>query len=134
MRRWIAPFWLCLLVSWAAGSRAAEPAANAQEAPAKLSNTLRWSTASEVDNFGFDVYRAEAEAGPFTRLTAKPIPGAGTSDTPHKYAFEDDTIAEGRDYWYYVESIAMDGTREHFTPVAKVKAKHRQPSSQSEKP
>jgi hypothetical protein len=80
-------------------------------------NTLRWSTASEVDNFGFDVYRGEAADGPFVRLTAEPIPGAGTSDLPSHYLWVDDTIAPDRDYYYYVESISMAGVRERFTPV-----------------
>ncbi len=93
--------------------------------PAKLSNTLRWTTASEVDNFGFDVYRADREEGPFARLTQEPIPGAGTTDVPTNYAYVDDTIEPDREYFYYVESISMDGRREHFTPVVRVAPKRR---------
>ncbi len=80
-------------------------------------NTLRWSTASEVDNFGFDVYRAESEEGPFVRLNDSPIPGAGTSDVPTYYEYVDDTIAPGLEYFYYIESISIDGEREKFTPT-----------------
>lgn len=93
--------------------------------PAKLSNSLRWTTASEVDNFGFDVYRADREEGPFARLTQEPIPGAGTTDVPTNYAYVDDTIEPDREYFYYVESISMDGRREHFTPVVRVAPKRR---------
>lgn len=93
--------------------------------PAKLSNTLRWTTASEVDNFGFDVYRADREEGPFARLTQEPIPGEGTTDVPTNYAYVDDTIEPDREYFYYVESISMDGRREHFTPVVRVAPKRR---------
>ncbi len=88
-----------------------------------LKNTLRWKTASEVDNFGFDVYRGLAEEGPFERLTAEPIPGAVTTDEPQAYVFEDDTIEAGVVYWYYVESISLAGVREKFTPVFAAKAK-----------
>ena len=111
----------------AATTPAQEPAAEKPEAsqPEKLSNTLRWTTASEVDNFGFDVYRADQEAGPFARLTQEPIPGAGTTDVPTNYAYVDDTIEPDREYFYYVESIAMDGRREHFTPVVRVGPKRR---------
>jgi hypothetical protein len=80
-------------------------------------NTLRWKTASEVENFGFDVYRGDAEEGPFERLTETPIPGAGTVDEPQDYVFVDRTIDPRRAYWYYVESISLDGVRERFTPV-----------------
>ncbi|MCH9646967.1 MAG: hypothetical protein K0U98_01945 [Deltaproteobacteria bacterium] len=109
--------------------KAGEPESEAPEATEetmaerKLSNTLRWSTASEVENFGFDVYRGDLEEGPFVRLNKKPIPGAGTTDLPSKYVYDDDTIEAGKAYWYYVESIAMDGEREHFTPTFQAKAK-----------
>ncbi len=106
----------------------AEAPAETEKEPAKFANTLRWSTASEVDNFGFDVYRGDAKEGPFTRLTKTPISGAGTSDVPHKYSYEDETIEEGKAYWYFVESISMDGSREPFTPVVEVKAKYRESS------
>jgi hypothetical protein len=99
----------------------ASPAAAAPSAPYK--NTIRWTTASEVDSFGFDVFRAEQEAGPFERLNAKPIPGAGTSDESHSYAWVDDTIDPTREYYYYVESISIDGVREKFTPVSRARAK-----------
>lgn len=83
----------------------------------EYTNTLKWKTASEVENFGFDVYRGDAEEGPFERLTETPIPGAGTVDEPQAYVFVDRTIDPRRAYWYYVESISLDGIRERFTPV-----------------
>lgn len=95
---------------------AEEPAAQEAEKP---KNTLKWSTASEVDNFGFDVYRGDSEEGPFKRLNAEPIPGHGTIDEPSYYQYVDDTIDPEKTYWYYVESISTAGERERFTPVFK---------------
>jgi len=92
----------------------------AGEAP---SNTLRWTTASEVDNFGFDVYRADSEDGPFEKLTDRPIAGAGTADVQTRYKYVDDTIERGREYFYYVESISMGGERKRFTPVIRAPPK-----------
>ncbi len=92
-----------------------------------LSNTLRWQTASEVDNFGFDVYRSDHEEGPFVRLTETPIPGSGTSDVPTKYEFSDDSIEPNKAYYYYVESISIGGERERFTPVFRSKPKSLDP-------
>jgi len=104
-----------------------EPAEAPVEAPAEepehIPNTLRWTTASEVDNFGFDVYRSELEEGPFTRLTEQPISGAGTTDLTTKYSWEDTTNDPYKVYFYYVESISLQGVREHFTPVIRAKAK-----------
>lgn len=101
--------------------------AKPMEATVEIKNTIRWATASEVENFGYDVYRGEAEDGPFVRLTPKPIPGAGTSDEPHKYAYVDKDIDPTKDYWYYVESVSYAGVRERFTPVQKAKAKQPKP-------
>ncbi len=83
-------------------------------------NRVRWSTASEVENYGFDVYRAEREEGPFVRLTARAIAGGGTTDTPREYEFVDTPIDPSRVYFYYVESISLGGERERFTPVERV--------------
>lgn len=89
----------------------------------RVVNTAHWTTASEQENFGYDVYRGESEHGPFVRLTHQPILGNGTTHETHTYRFVDDQIDPCKDYWYYVESIATDGTRERFTPVFKAPAK-----------
>jgi hypothetical protein len=97
-------------------------AATAAPAPV-LENVIRWSTASEVENFGYDVFRGLAEEGPFERVNDSPIPGHGTTDVPQKYEYRDTSIAADTAYWYYVESISMQGEREKFTPVFRAKPK-----------
>lgn len=111
----------------------AAAAAASAPAPAPVSadllrNTIRWKTASEVENFGFDVYRATAEEGPFDRITSSPVPGGGTIDEPRSYEYTDESIESGVAYWYYVESISMQGAREKFTPTFKAKVKTRGPA------
>ena len=124
-----APALLPILLACSAGAPVppATPAApTAPAAPAaavEYKNTVRWSTASEVDNFGFDVYRGEGAEGPWTRLTETPILGAGTSDEVHKYEYVDRTIDPTKAYYYWVESISLAGEREHFTPVIAAKPK-----------
>ena len=94
-----------------------EPAV--EKPPEDFNNTIKWSTASELDNFGYDVYRSESEDGPFERLNTEVIEGAGTTDEVTRYQFVDDTIDPHKTYYYYVESISMSGVRERFTPIAK---------------
>ena len=91
----------------------------------RVANTARWTTASEQNNFGFDVYRGDAEKGPFTKLTKEPILGAGTTDETHKYEYRDDAVDPCKGYWYYVEGITTSGTREKFTPTFHAPAKRR---------
>ncbi len=91
----------------------------------RIANTARWTTASEQDNFGFEVFRGNTEKGEFTKLTAEPILGAGTSDETHKYEYRDDSIDPCREYWYYVEGISTSGSREKFTPTFRAPPKRR---------
>ena len=104
----------------------ADPAATPAPTP-PYRNTVRWSTASEVDNFGYDVYRGTSPDGPFERITADPIPGAGTTDEPQKYSFVDDKIDPYQVYFYYVEAISLAGVRARFTPIIPSKPKLTRP-------
>lgn len=108
--------WSIALAAWAL-SACAGPLPEPAPVPPSLSNTVRWSTASESDNFGFDVYRALDRDGPWQRITEQPIPGGGTTDLPRRYRFEDTGIEPGVAYFYYVESISLGGRREAFTPI-----------------
>lgn len=111
------------LLAWNLLLTCLAPAQEAAHETQALKNTIRWATASEVSNFGFDVYRSESEEGPFEKINAEPIPGAGTIDTPQHYEYVDDTIEAGVVYYYYVESISMAGIREAFTPIFPSKPK-----------
>jgi hypothetical protein len=112
----------------ACGDQSKTPAAE------RVKNTAHWTTASEEENFGYDVYRGDSEKGPFVKLTKQPILGNGTTPETHKYEYADETIDPCKDYWYYVESIATDGAREKFTPVFHVPAKRQAPSPSQAKP
>ncbi len=95
----------------------------AEETKKTYSNTVKWTTASELDNFGYDVYRGESPDGPFERVNPEVIEGAGTTDEPTRYRFVDDTIDPRKTYYYYVESISMAGVRERFTPIGEARPK-----------
>ncbi|NCT68560.1 MAG: hypothetical protein GXC76_13110 [Rhodanobacteraceae bacterium] len=98
---------------------------SALPADQRVANTARWTTASEQDNFGFDVFRSDSEHGEFAKLNKEPILGAGTSDETHKYEYRDDTIDPCHEYWYYVEGISTNGHREKFTPTFRAPPKRR---------
>ncbi len=100
----------------------------------RLANTARWETASEQDNFGFDVYRGDSEDGEFTKLTKDQIPGAGTSDETHKYEYRDDTIDPCKGYWYYIEQTNTNGSKEKISPVFHAGPKRRAVGSPAPQP
>ncbi len=106
-----------------AAVQTASDAAPDHPADEPLVNTLKWTTASEVDNFGFEIFRGLSEDGPFEKITTDPLPGAGTTDEPQNYVFVDESIDPSRDYFYYIESISLGGVREQFSPVIRSPAK-----------
>ena len=91
--------------------------ADTESAQATLQNTLRWTTASELDNYGYDIFRATSEDGPFEVINDSPVPGAGTTDVPQSYEYVDRDVEPDTEYFYYVESISMSGQRERATPT-----------------
>ena len=86
-------------------------------------NRLHWTTASEQDSFGFEVFRAESEKGEFVQITKSPILAAGTTDETHKYQYRDEAIDPARDYWYSVDLIHTDNSRERIISAWKAPAK-----------
>lgn len=93
--------------------------------PAAEPVVLRWSTASEFERYGYHVYRGREEDGPFERLTGEAIPGAGTTDLPQDYRFEDPDVEPGEKYFYYVESVSTGGQRDRLTPIQAIEARPR---------
>ena len=75
--------------------------------------TLAWETVSETDNAGFNIDRADSEAGPWTRLNAALIPAATPgSSQGHIYTWVDPTAQPNTGYVYRLEAVALDGTVE----------------------
>ncbi|HPR17497.1 MAG TPA: T9SS type A sorting domain-containing protein, partial [Candidatus Cloacimonadota bacterium] len=83
--------------------------------------TLYWTTQSETDNLGWNVYRSNLangwEMNDYLQLNGDLIPGMGTTSVPTDYSFIDDqTIAEGT-YYYWLESVSFSNELASFGPV-----------------
>jgi hypothetical protein len=85
--------------------------------PPKFQVTLKWSTQSEINNLGFDVYRSESLDGTFTKVNQTYIPGAGTDGIPHSYRFSDENVEVGKTYYYRLEDISYNGERNRSYPI-----------------
>ena len=77
--------------------------------------TLNWKTASELENQGFAIMRAESENGDFSELDSyvsnDALRGAGTSSQSHSYRFVDNQVFNGSTYWYKLIDIDNNGVR-----------------------
>ena len=79
---------------------------------------LNWSTATEVNNFGFEVQRTTMndELGMMNWSTAGFVEGAGTSSSPKEYSFTDKNLTSGK-YSYRLKQIDRDGKFEYSQTV-----------------
>jgi len=71
---------------------------------------LEWVTESEVDNAGFNIYRATAEKGPYVKINDSLIVGAGYTTAGVAYAFVDESVKNRKTYYYKLEDINLNGT------------------------
>ena len=81
--------------------------------------TIGWTTLSETDNLGFNLYRLTAgKTHPYVadtpvKLNGELIQGQGTSATPHSYSFSDQVKHLGK-YIYILESVSTTGETESY--------------------
>lgn len=83
---------------------------------------IRWSTETEVNTAGFNVYRSLNEAGPWEQINARLIPGSPDPVLGGSYVFTDTNVVAGVTYWYELEEIELSGqaTRlEHISATAR---------------
>ncbi len=70
---------------------------------------LKWTTASEVNTAGFNIYRSEHSDGPFTRINAALIPASKDAVAGHEYTYRDAGATPGRQYYYQLEDVDLNG-------------------------
>jgi hypothetical protein len=74
--------------------------------------TLRWTTLSEINNYGFEVQKAADKSATFQSITGAFIAGNGTTTAKHDYSYVDMSYATGN--VYRLKQIDLTGSS-HFT-------------------
>ena len=70
---------------------------------------LDWATLNEADLLGFDVYRAQSQTGPWTKLNATLIAAQNPGSTQgNVYQWIDRNVPNGR-YWYRLDWMEITG-------------------------
>ena len=70
---------------------------------------LEWTTASEENNAGFYLMRAEDPEGEFIRLNNELIEGNGNANTSHSYSYTDPEVTPDVTYYYKLYSVDYNG-------------------------
>jgi len=73
--------------------------------------SLNWTTASEINNSGFDIERNDINSVEWTKISN--IAGTGNSSTPVNYSYSDKNVATGT-YNYRLKQIDFNGNFEYF--------------------
>ncbi len=73
---------------------------------------MRWVTATETNNYGFEIQRAITGKSGGQFETVGFVEGAGNSNTPKEYSYTDFSISGGK-YSYRLKKIDMDGSFEY---------------------
>jgi len=79
---------------------------------------VEWTTESEVNTAGFNLYRGESPGGPFdVKVNQQLIPPATDSLLGGEYTYLDKTALLGRTYYYRLEEIEKSGETNIYGPV-----------------
>ena len=85
--------------------------------PADSRVIVEWTTASEVNTSGFNLYRSEQADGPYVKINEQLIPGSTDPLVGGKYRYEDATVTSGRTYYYQLEEVELDGASARHGPI-----------------
>jgi parallel beta-helix repeat protein len=85
--------------------------------PGLGSVVLAWETGTEVDNAGFNLYRATAEGGPYAKVNGALIAAEGDPVSGASYTFLDKGLSPGT-YYYNLEDVDLTGTTTLHGPVS----------------
>jgi hypothetical protein len=80
--------------------------------------TVEWTTESEIDNAGFNLYRAESEDGEYIQINEGLIPAEGSPTEGASYEFFDEGVKNRRTYYYKLEDIDLNGVSTMHGPVS----------------
>jgi hypothetical protein len=78
---------------------------------------IEWSTASELDTVGYNLYRSQSPQGPFDRINPELIPGSADPLTGGQYTYADRAVQAGTIYYYELEDIDSGGFSSRHGPI-----------------
>ena len=80
---------------------------------------VEWSTETEMNTAGFNLYRGEAPDGPFdVRVNDQIIAPAQDPMLGGKYQFVDQTARPGVTYYYQLQEVEKNGSVNAYGPIS----------------
>ena len=85
--------------------------------PVPAAVIVEWTTESEVNQAGFNLYRSENQEGPYIKLNDALIPASLDPITGGSYVYTDTAVIGGATYYYKLEDVELDGTSTLHGPI-----------------
>ncbi|GAB4375992.1 MAG: hypothetical protein Kow0042_21840 [Calditrichia bacterium] len=83
---------------------------------------LKWTTQSEVNNDGFEIYRANENESDYHLIASyknnEKLKGKVNSNTRSDYSFTDENVVNGQTYWYKLADVSLNGDRTFHGPIS----------------
>jgi len=86
--------------------------------PGRNKVTLIWATGSEVDNAGFNIYRAGSADGEYVQINKALITAEGSPTAGAGYTFTDAGVQNRKTYYYQLEDVDLSGNSTMHGPVS----------------
>ncbi|MEM8862571.1 MAG: hypothetical protein AAGD96_30040, partial [Chloroflexota bacterium] len=80
--------------------------------------TITWSTETEFDTAGFNIFRSESADGEFVQINQQLIPGKAEAAAGAVYTWEDSSAVRGVTYYYKLEDVEYNNTRTLHAPFS----------------
>lgn len=78
---------------------------------------IEWSTASELETAGFNVYRSDRVDGQYQQVNQALIPAAPDPLIGGSYQYEDRDVQPGKTYYYLLEDVEFNGRTDRHGPI-----------------
>lgn len=92
---------------------------------------INWSTASEVNNLGFEIWRSFSEDGQFEKVagfeTHPELQGSGNTNIRRDYQYIDRQVFNDITYYYQLADVSFEGVRTFHQIVFAIPSENSQP-------
>ena len=78
---------------------------------------IEWSTASELDTVGFNIFRSDDPDGDAQKVNDQLIPASADAYTGSDYTFTDQSVSSGKTYYYWLEDVSGSGAVNRNGPI-----------------
>ncbi|MGB8643718.1 MAG: hypothetical protein WCF84_00640 [Anaerolineae bacterium] len=80
--------------------------------------TVTWTTATEINNLGFNLLRSNNATSGFGQINPNLIPGCAGCVNGDSYSYADTTAPSGQTMYYKLQSVSSSGSKQNFGPVS----------------